>query len=137
MFWLKCTSWINNQLNIHLSFSILSDLADVDIFICGNCQLSVHLICVMKRFFYIIDGKGQHTDLKITFTLINGIQFEGNYICILCLHNANLKFCIWNYTLLTKNITRKVIRIEMHCLICLDKHKDTKILIDSYIFIYF
>ena len=46
----------------------------------------------MKRFFYIIDEKGQHTDLKITFTLINGIQFEGNYICILCLHNANLKY---------------------------------------------
>ena len=79
---------------MHHSFTILSDLADVDIFICGNWQLSVHLICAMKRFFYIIDGKGEHTDLKITFTLIHGIKFEGNCICISCLHNVNLIICI-------------------------------------------
>ena len=43
----------------------------------------------MKRFFYIIDGKGEHTDLKITSTLIHDIQFEGNYISMLCSEIAN------------------------------------------------
>ena len=64
------------------SLNILSNLSDVDIFICCNWQLTVHLICAMNRFFYIIDGKGEHTDLKITFTPIHDIQFERNYVYV-------------------------------------------------------